>query len=209
MHLVLEKIVGWHVYTFGKLRQLYNWVLSWGNSKYGILALFLFAFIESSFFPIPPDVLLMALCLSQPSKAFWYAFVTTVGSVLGGLFGYFIGYALYETIGKLIIAALGYQAAFESVGKLFAENAFLAIFGAAFTPIPYKVFTIAAGVWGIPLPIFVLASLLGRAGRFFAVSALLYFAGPKLKNFIDEYFNIVTFAAFLLLIGGFIAVRWL
>ncbi|HLC66134.1 MAG TPA: hypothetical protein VJK52_00660, partial [Candidatus Nanoarchaeia archaeon] len=125
MHLVLEKIVGWHVYTFGKLRQLYNWVLSWGNSKYGILALFLFAFIESSFFPIPPDVLLMALCLSQPSKAFWYAFVTTVGSVLGGLFGYFIGYALYETIGKLIIAALGYQAAFESVGKLFAENAFL------------------------------------------------------------------------------------
>ena len=209
MHLVLEKIVGWHVYTFGKLRQLYNWVLSWGNSKYGILALFLFAFIESSFFPIPPDVLLMALCLSQPSKAFWYAFVTTVGSVLGGLFGYFIGYALYETIGKLIIAALGYQAAFESVGKLFAENAFLAIFGAAFTPIPYKVCTIAAGVWGIPLPIFVLASLLGRAGRFFAVSALLYFAGPKLKNFIDEYFNIVTFAAFLLLIGGFIAVRWL
>lgn len=209
MRIVWENIVGIHVYTMGKLRKLYDWVLSWGNSKYGAVALCCIAFIESSFFLIPPDVLLIALCTSRPDRAFWYAFLCSISSVLGGIFGWFIGYALYESVGKFIITALGYEAAFETVGHLFADNAFWAIFAAAFTPIPYKVFTIASGVWHIPLTTLILASLIGRSMRFFLVSALLYWFGARIKVFIDKYFNIVTIAACVLLVGGFVAVRWL
>lgn len=209
MQAIVQRVSGVHLYTMGKLRKLYDWVLSWGESKYGVLALFLFAFVESSFFPIPPDVLLIALAISQPSRAFWHALVCTVGSVLGGVFGWFIGYALYESVGQFIISALGYQDAFEIVGTLFAENAFWAIFAAAFTPIPYKVFTIGAGVWGISLTTLILASLFGRSLRFFLVAGLLHFFGARIKTLIDKYFNIVTLAAVLLLIGGFTLLHFL
>lgn len=208
MRAVLNTVQGFHLYAMGKLRTLYNWVLSWGDSKYGVWALFVLAFVESSFFPIPPDVLLIALAVSQPSRAFWHALVCTAGSVLGGILGWFIGYALYESVGKLIITALGYQTAFDAVGRMFADNAFWAIFAAAFTPIPYKVFTIGAGVWEIPLLTLILASIIGRSMRFFLVAGLLHFFGARIKIFIDKYFNILTFAAFALLVGGFIALRW-
>ena len=196
-----------HITKFFK--QMYDWVLSWGKSPFATLALFILAFIESSFFPIPPDVLLLALCVSVPSRSFWYALICSIGSVLGGIFGYYIGYALYETVGAVIISSLGLQSAFAYVGGLFQQNAFWSIFAAAFTPIPYKVFTIAAGVWKIPLLTLIVASALGRPLRFFLVAGILYFFGPKTKEFIDKYFNLLTLLFFILLVGGFLVVKYL
>lgn len=198
-----------HLYAFGFLRRMYDWVLSWAHTKYGGIALFVLAFAESSFFPIPPDVLLIALCVSIPTKSIRYAVICTFGSVIGGVFGYLIGYGLYETIGIIIIKAFHYQAQFNAVGELYAANAFLAVAAAGFTPIPYKVFTIAAGVWKINFTTFITASILSRGARFFLVAGLFYFFGPKIKVFIDKYFNWLTIIFFILLIGGFIAVKWL
>lgn len=209
MRNALHKTYGWHLYGMGKLRKVYDWVLSWAHTKYGAWALFILAFAESSFFPVPPDVLLICLCISRPARAFWYAALSTLGSVVGGLLGYAIGFAFYELIGSAIISTLGYAAEFEVVGQLFQENAFLAIVTAAFTPIPYKVFTIAAGVWQISLPVFVLASIAGRAARFVAIAVLLYFFGARVKVFIDKYFNLFTLAALALLVGGFAAIKYL
>lgn len=205
----LHKVYGWHLYSLGLLRKLYDWVISWGHTKYGVLALLLLAFAESSFFPVPADVLLICLCISRPARAFWYATLCTAASVVGGLFGYLIGFGFYELIGKLIIDTLGYTAQFEVVGNLFEQNAFLAIITAAFTPIPYKVFTIAAGFWQITLPVFVIASIVGRGLRFVAISALLFFFGARIKVFIDKYFNWLTFVVLGLLIGGFVGIKYL
>ncbi|MBI4016582.1 MAG: DedA family protein [Candidatus Aenigmarchaeota archaeon] len=208
MHRIVHKVYGLHLYATGGLRKLYDWVVSWGHTKYGTIALFVVAFVESSFFPIPPDVLIICLCVANSSRAFWYATVSTVGSVIGGLFGYFIGYAFYETLGKPIITALHYEVFFEAVGQSFQDNAFLAIFGAGLTPIPYKVFTIAAGFWKINIPVFVVASIFGRASRFFLVAGLLYFFGKRISTFIDKYFNMLSFAVFVLVIVGFVALRY-
>jgi len=198
-----------HLYTFGLLRKLYDWVLSWAHKKYSSLALFILAFSESSFFPIPPDVLQIALSVSKPKKSFFYALVSSIGSVLGGIFGYFIGYFLFDSIGKVIIDALGYQAQFNAVGELYTSYAFLAILTAAFTPIPYKVFTIAAGFWQVGLLPLITASIIGRSARFFLVATLFYFFGPKIKEFIDKYFNLLTIIFIMLLIGGFVAIKYL
>lgn len=198
-----------HYYSFGLLRRLYDWVMSFAHSKHSMWALFILAFAESSFFPIPPDVLLIALCVALPSRSFWFALICSLGSVLGGMFGYLIGYGLYESVGKWIIATLHYEVYFAKVGELYAGNAFWAILAAAFTPIPYKVFTIAAGVWKINFFTLVFASIIGRSARFFAVAVLLYFFGPKIKDFIEKYFNILSVVFFLLLLGGFIAIKYL
>ena len=198
-----------HLYTFGLLRKLYDWVLSWAHKKYSSLALFILAFSESSFFPIPPDVLQIALSVSKPKKSFFYALVSSIGSVLGGIFGYFIGFFLFDSIGRFIIEALGYQAQFNFVGDLYKSYAFLAILTAAFTPIPYKVFTIAAGFWQVGLLPLITASIIGRSARFFLVAFLFYFFGPKIKEFIDRYFNLLTIIFLVLLIGGFVAIKYL
>ena len=204
-----EKSNVFHFYTFGIMKRLYNWVLSWAESKYGTLALFILAFIESSFFPIPPDALMMPLSLSKPKKAWFFALITTVGSVLGGIFGWFIGHTLYETVGKRIIETLHYQAEFALVGTYYEQNAFLYIMAAAVTPIPYKVFTIAAGVWEIGMPTLIIASVIGRGIRYFGVATLLYFYGAKIKLLIEKYFEWLAMLALVLLIGGFYAVKYL
>lgn len=209
MKRIKDKVIGIHIYCFGLLRRLYDWTLSWAESPYGAVALFILAFAESSFFPIPPDLLLIALCISIPTKSFRYALITSIGSVLGGLFGYFIGVALYDTIGRSIIHALNYEHYFDLVGQMFKDNAFIAIITAAFTPIPYKVFTIAAGVWRIDLTTFMSASIIGRSARFFLVATLIYFFGARIKSFIDKYFNMLTVMFLLLLVGGFLAIKYL
>ena len=209
MKSVINKIKGLHIYAFGILRKLYDWVLSLAHKKYSSLALFVIAFAESSFFPIPPDVLQIALSVSKPKKSFFYAFISSVGSVLGGIFGYFIGLFLFDTIGILIINMLGYQSQFQSVGSLYKSYAFLAILTAAFTPIPYKVFTIAAGFWQISLLTLIIASIIGRSARFFLVALLIYFFGPQIKEVIDKYFNLLTIIFFILFIMGFVAIRYL
>ena len=204
-----EKLGVLHLYTFGLLRKLYDWVLSWAHKKHASKALFGLAFAESSFFPIPPDVLQIALSVSKPKKSFFFALISSIGSVLGGIFGYFIGFFLFDAVGKIIISALGYQAQFDAVGNLYSSYAFLAILTAAFTPIPYKVFTIAAGFWHIGLTTLIIASIIGRSGRFFLVATLFYFFGPKIKDFIDKYFNWLTIIFIVLLIGGFAAIKYL
>lgn len=200
-------VEGFHFYTFGQLKRLYEWVLSWADKRHGSWALFILAFVESSFFIIPPDVLLIALSVSKPKKSYKFALVATSGSLLGGMFGYFLGLTFYDTIGKSIIESLGLQEQFARVGKLYSENAFIAIFSAGFSPIPYKVFTIAAGLWKISIPVFLAASALGRSMRFFLVAAFIYYLGDRVKLFIDKYFNILTLALVALIVLGFVVLK--
>jgi len=198
-----------YLYTFGLLKKLYDWVISWAHKKYSSAALFILAFAESSFFPIPPDVLQIALSVSKPKKSFFYALISSAGSVLGGILGYFIGFFLFDAIGSIIINSLGYQAQFNSVGDLYKSYAFLAILVSAFTPIPYKVFTIAAGFWQVGLLPLIAASVIGRSARFFIVATLIYFFGPKIKEFIDKYFNLLTMIFIILLISGFVLIKYI
>ncbi|MBL9102981.1 MAG: DedA family protein [Myxococcales bacterium] len=191
------------------IRRVYEWVLRWAETPYGVPALFVLAFIESSFFPIPPDVLLIALALSVPTRAFRFAAWCTLGSVLGGLFGYFIGYALWATFQPYLIPRVFSAEKFAYVTAKYNEYGELAVFIAAFTPIPYKVFTVAAGVAKLNLLGFVGASIVGRGGRFFLVALVIRTAGPTAKQLIDKYFNLVTIAGTLLLIGGFLLLRGL
>jgi membrane protein YqaA with SNARE-associated domain len=190
------------------IKKLYEWVLHWAETPYAVPALFLLAFTESSFFPVPPDVLLITLSLSIPKKAFKYAVICTFGSILGGMFGYFIGYQLMDLIGIPILNFYGAMEKYEYIQALYKKYDAWAVGIAAFTPIPYKVFTIAAGAFKIDFLVFILASIGGRAGRFFLVAGFIYLFGPTIKEFIDKYFNLLTFVFFVLLIGGFLLIKY-
>lgn len=190
------------------LRRLYDWVLTWAHSRYGVPALFLLAFAESSCFPIPPDVLLMALAMSIPRRAFYFALICSIGSVLGGMVGYLIGYAFMEALGNHILAIYGLLDKWDYVGRLYQTYAGWAVAIAGFTPIPYKVFTIAGGAFKIDFFVFVIASALSRSARFFLVAGLIYLFGPPIKNFIDRYFNLLAVVFMILLIGGFVLVKY-
>jgi len=191
------------------LRRLYDWTIHWAERPHSTWALFILAFCESSFFPIPPDVLLIALAVSLPSKSFKYALVCSVGSILGGCFGYFIGYQFFEYVGRPIINFYHITDLFDSVSEKYRSNAFASISVAGFTPIPYKVFTIAAGVCKINIFTLILASALSRTARFFLVAGLFYLFGPKIKTFIEKYFNILSIVFVILLISGFVAIKYL
>jgi membrane protein YqaA with SNARE-associated domain len=193
------------------LKRLYAWVLHWANTPYGIPALFLIALAESSFFPIPPDVLLMALCMGAPRHAFKFALWCSLGSVLGGAIGYGIGYAA-EPFGRWIIFdLLHYGEAWDTVARLYGENSFVSILTAAFTPIPYKVFTIAAGVFHEQVSLWTLvgASAIGRTARFALVAGAIYLFGPPIKRLLDRYLEVFTVIFMILLIGGFVLVKFL
>ncbi len=197
-----------HASPIAWLKRLYQWVLRWADTPYGVPALFLLAFAESSFFPIPPDVLLIALALSRPRRSWYYAALCSLGSVLGGMAGYGIGYFFWETIGRPIITLYHAEAAFARVQSYYQDNALFYVFTAAFTPIPYKVFTLAGGICQIRFwQDLVLGSLLGRSLRFFLVAALFFFFGPPIKQFIDRYFEWLTLAFGALLVGGALALR--
>lgn len=193
------------------LRRLYAWVLQWAETPYAIPALVVIAFAESSFFPIPPDVLLIALCMGRSGSSFRYALWCSVASVAGGMFGYYIGYAA-EPLGRWIIFDLLHQgAAWDVVARLYGENAFLAILTAAFTPVPYKVFTIAAGVFHeqVSFGTLVAASAIGRPARFFLVAAAIRYFGPPVKKLLDRYFEWFTLLFGVLLIGSFFLIKFL
>ncbi len=191
------------------LRRAYDWVLSWAHSPYGVPALFILAFAESSFFPIPPDVLLIALALSRPSKAFVFAAICSAGSVLGGIFGYIIGFYLMELIGAHIIGLYGLEGKYEYIQELYRNYDAWAVGIAGFTPIPYKAFTITAGAFKINFPVFVAASFVSRSLRFFIVTFLIYKYGKPIKVFIERYFNILSLLFVLLLVGGFILLKYI
>lgn len=191
------------------VRRLYDWVIHWAQTPYGLPALVICAFVESSFFPIPPDVLLIALALSRPTRAFKFALWCTAGSVVGGVFGYFIGSGLWQVVEPYMYGYVpGFSPEkFELVKGLYNQWGILAVFIAAFTPIPYKVFTIAAGVFDMNLWGFIVASIAGRGGRFFLVAALIRIFGDRAKQLIDKHFNVLTLIFTVLLIGGFLLIK--
>jgi membrane protein YqaA with SNARE-associated domain len=182
--------------------------LGWAESPYGSTALFVLAFIEASFFIVPPDVLLIALCIGKPRRSLPFAAICTVGSVLGGSFGYLIGHQLYELIGRPIIEFYDAGEAFQRVGELYRANLVLALGTAGFTPIPYKVFTIAAGAFAVPFVPFVIISAVSRAARFFLVAGLIRIFGPQIRDFIDRYFNLLSVLFVVLLVAGFFVLKY-
>jgi membrane protein YqaA with SNARE-associated domain len=189
------------------MRALYDWTIGWSRTRQAPWALFGIAFAESSFFPVPPDVLLIPMALASPRRWWLTALVCTAGSVLGAVLGYYIGLAFYETVGVRIVDFYHLQAAMEAVGQRYSENAFAAVFTAAFTPIPFKVFTIAGGVFQIPLGMLLAGSAVGRAGRFFLVAGLLRLFGEPVQRFIEKYFDLLSLLFVALLIAGFAAVK--
>lgn len=195
----------------GPVRRLYDWVLHWAYTPYGPLALVVLAVAESSFFPVPPDPLLIALCLGAPSRSFRFAALATVASVVGGLVGYGIGagaWSLVEGVFFQYVPGVTPNA-FARVQGLYAEYDFWAVFVAGLTPIPYKVFTLSAGVFAINLPVFVVASALSRGLRFSIVAGLIYQFGPPISRFIDRYFNFLTWLFGALLVLGFVVIEFL
>lgn len=185
------------------------WVESFAGKKHAFTALFLFAFVEASFFPIPPDVLLIPIALALPRRSFLAALWCTIGSAIGGMFGYLIGYSFMETVGMKIINFYNAYDVWKQVVQTFnSEVGLWFLAGAAFTPIPYKVATIAAGATQMSFLPFVVISVLGRGARFFLVGALFFFVGPPVKVFIDKYFEKLAFAFLLLLFGGFLVIKY-
>lgn len=191
----------------GPVRRLYDWVLHWADTRFGTPALALVSFTESSFFPIPPDPLLMALAISKPKRAIFYGIICTVASVLGGLMGYVIGAVAFEALGQPIIDFYGLQHAYDELKIKFEDFAFLSILAAALTPIPYKVFTIAAGSFGLPLTPFLTASFLGRGLRFLTEAVLIRLFGEPIRGFIDRYFNLLAILFVVLMVVGFWIVK--
>ncbi len=193
------------------LRRLYDWVLSWSESPHARPALFLLAFSEASFFPVPPDVLLMAMCLALPAACWTFAGIALAGSVLGGIGGYLIGYALWGAAAPFFFHYVpGFNAdTFVTVRSLFAQYGFLAVFTAGFTPVPYKLITITAGIFQVSFPVFVVASVVSRGLRFLLVAGLLKRFGPPVRELIERYFNLFSLLLLLLLIGGFLLARHL
>jgi membrane protein YqaA with SNARE-associated domain len=190
------------------MRRLYDWVLHWAETPYGSWALFILAFAESSFFPIPPDLLLIALGISIPSRALRYAAICAAGSVLGGIAGYFIGYHFMDLLGMRVLNFYGLTEKYHSIGALYDQYNAWAVGIAGFTPVPYKVFTIAAGAFKINFPVFVVASLASRSARFFLVGLLIFVYGASIRSFIVRYFNVLTVVFFILLAGGFVLIKW-
>ena len=192
-------------------RSLYQWVIHWSETPHAKIALVLIAFAESSFFPVPPDVLLIAMGVGAPHRALGFAALCLVGSVTGGMAGYVIGLGLWAVVSGWFFAYIpGFTPeVFERVSTLYQENAFWAVFAAGFSPIPYKVFTLAAGVAEIHFPTFVIASTLSRGLRFFLIGGALRVFGPSIKQLLDKYFDLFTILFLVLLIGGFVLVKFL
>lgn len=190
------------------LRRIYDRVMLLAEGPQAEKWLALVSFTESSFFPIPPDAMIVPMVLARPERAWRIAFICTVASVVGGFFGYAIGYFLFETIGRPIVDLYGYQAAFDKFQHQFQEWGLWIILIKGMTPIPYKIVTIASGVAHFDLLVFAAASLLTRAARFFLVAALLKIFGPPLRTFIERYLTLVTTALLLLIVGGFVALKY-
>lgn len=191
------------------IRRLYDWTMSLADSRHALWALALVAFLESSFFPIPPDILMIPMILARPSKAFLIASVALVASVLGGLLGYAIGAFFYETLGEPILIALGKEAYFAEFTQRYNEWGIWVVLTAGVTPFPYKVITILSGATSLPLSVFVATSIVARGLRFFVVAALLWKFGAPIRDFIERRLGLMFTLFVVILLGGFFLVRYL
>ena len=191
------------------LRKLYDWTLSLAAHPRALWALAFVAFLESSVFPIPPDVLMIPMIIAAPRKAFLIAAIATVSSVLGGLAGYAIGALAFDQLGFPILEALGKGDAVLEFNERFNDLSFWPVLIAGLTPFPYKVITIMSGWTGLPLMTFLITSIIARAGRFFLVAALLHYFGAPIRDFIEKRLGLMTILFVVLLLGGFLAVRYL
>ena len=190
------------------IRRLYDWVIGWADSPYSTWALFIIAFAESSFFPIPPDILLIALAVAIPLRAFRYAIICSVGSVLGGAFGYLIGYQFFDVIGEPIVRFYAVEGQYQQIQDWYQRYDAYAVALAGLTPIPYKVATITAGFFDVHFGRFVLASAVSRSARFLLIGGLIRVFGPQIRSFIEKYFEILTLIFLILLVAGFVFIGW-
>ena len=191
------------------LRKIYDWTLALAETRFALLALAVVAFAESSFFPIPPDVMLIPMILAARNRAFLIAGICTLASVLGGAFGYWIGSELFDSVAKPILDFYGKGELFDEFAVRFNEQGPWAVLFAGVTPFPYKVITITSGATGLDFWVFMASSVVARALRFFIVAALLWKFGPPIRQFIEERFGLVATVGILLLFGGFLAVRYI
>ena len=191
------------------LQRLYDRTMELSAHKHALWALFIVSFIESSVFPIPPDVMLIPMVLAARKRAWAIAGVCTVASVLGGMAGYGIGYGLYDTIGRAIVEFYGYAGKFATFQGWYNDHGAWIVFGAGLTPFPYKVITIASGVTALDPATFMIASVLARGLRFFLVAALLWHFGEPIRAFIEKHLGKLTIIFFVLLVGGFVALKYL
>lgn len=203
-----SKLPWWHWH-----RHLYNWVIHFADTKHGPVALFLLSFAESSFFPVPPDVLLAPLTLGAPKKWFKFALACSIASVLGGILGYGIGMFLWDQIGQWAfehLASLKFTPEnFQIFQDKYDEHGFTVVFACGFTPLPYKICTITAGIAKINFLGFIIASTVSRSARFFLVAGLFGWKGEQIRPFVEKYFNWLSLAFVLLLVGGFAALKLL
>ncbi len=191
------------------IRRLYDWTLGLAGHRYALVALAVVAFLESSVFPIPPDLLLIPMILAAPGRAFLLAGICMAASVLGGMFGYWIGYSVFETVGRPVLEFYGKDAYFEDFSTRYNEWGAWAVLIAGVTPFPYKVITILSGFTGLSLPVFIVASIIARGLRFFIVAALLWKFGAPIREFIERRLGLMFTLFVILLIGGFILVKYL
>lgn len=189
-------------------RKLYNWMLSWSESRWSLVALFLFALFEASWFPLPPDILLIALCLGATKKSFRFAAICLAGSVVGAMLGYGIGFFLWQTtageytsVAHFFFNHVFSEQSFRNIGGMYDKYNFWIVYTAGFTPLPFKLFTVSAGVFNIDFSMFMIASAIARAMRFFLIAALIWRYGAPIKTFIDKYFNLLASLFTVLLVG--------
>jgi membrane protein YqaA with SNARE-associated domain len=191
------------------IQRLYDWTLSLAEHRHALWVLALVSFLESSMFPIPPDIIMIPMILARPNRAFVIAGVALVASVLGGMLGYAIGALAYDTLGEPILRALGKADSMEEFATRFNDLGFWAVLAAGITPFPYKVITIMSGWTGMPLATFVTTSILARGLRFFLVALLLWKFGAPVRDFIERRLPLMFTLALALLIGGFLVLKWI
>jgi membrane protein YqaA with SNARE-associated domain len=191
------------------MERIYKWMMQKAAHEKAPHALFWISFAESSFFPIPPDVMLIPMVLARRAKAWVFAAICTLGSVLGGILGYAIGYFLYETLGQWVIQVYGLQAQFDAYRTAYNEWGLWIILIKGLTPIPFKLVTIASGAAAFDFWVFLAASIVTRGGRFFMVAGLLYWLGEPIREFIEKRLTLVTTVFVVALVGGFVAIKYL
>lgn len=191
------------------IRRLYNWTMGMAEHPHALWALAVVAFLESSVFPIPPDVLMIPMILARPSRAWLIALVALVASVLGGLLGYYIGAVFYDQIGQPILVTLGKEAYFDQFQQRYNDWGIWVVLTAGVTPFPYKVITILSGATSLPLGIFMATSVVARGLRFFVLAGLLWKFGPPIRRFIERRLGLLFILFMILLLGSFVLVRYL